>query len=46
MNKDKHVSEEQLNAFLDGELEPEETNTFFDDAEQSVEFYPKGGLLG
>jgi len=37
MNKDQHVSEEQLNAFVDGELESEETNTFFDEAEQSAE---------
>jgi len=37
MNKDKHVSEEQLNAFLDGELESEETSTFFDEADQSAD---------
>jgi intracellular sulfur oxidation DsrE/DsrF family protein len=37
MKKDHHVSEEQLNAFVDGELEPEETNTFFNEAEQSAE---------
>lgn len=37
MNKDHHVSEEQLNAFVDGELESEESNTFFDEAEQSAE---------
>ncbi len=37
MNKDKHVSEEQLNAFVDGELESEEANSFFNEAEQSTE---------
>jgi intracellular sulfur oxidation DsrE/DsrF family protein len=37
MKKDHHVSEEQLNAFVDGELESEETNTFFNEAEQSAE---------
>jgi len=37
MKKDHHVSEEQLNAFVDGELESEETNTLFDEAEQSAE---------
>jgi len=37
MNKDHNVSEEQLNAFVDGELEPEETNTVFDEAEHSAE---------
>ncbi len=37
MNKDKHVSEEQLNAFVDGELESEETNSFFNEAEKSAE---------
>lgn len=37
MKKDHHVSEEQLNAFVDGELEPEETNIVFNEAEQSAE---------
>jgi len=37
MKKDHRVSEEQLNAFVDGELESEETSTFFDEAEQSAE---------
>lgn len=37
MKKDHDVSEEQLNAFIDGELEPEETSNFFDEAEQSAE---------
>lgn len=37
MKKDHRVSEEQLNAFVDGELESEETSSFFDEAEQSAE---------
>lgn len=37
MKKDQHISEEQLNAFVDGELEPEETNAVFDEAEHSAE---------
>jgi len=37
MNKDKHVSEEQLNAFVDGELEAEETNALLGETEQSAE---------
>jgi len=37
MKKDHHVSEEQLNAFVDGELEPEEASAFFDQAERSAE---------
>jgi len=37
MKKDQHVSEEQLNAFLDGELEPEETTSLFSQAEHSAE---------
>jgi len=37
MKKDHQVSEEQLNAFVDGELESEETNNFFNEAEQSAE---------
>lgn len=37
MKKDVNISEEQLNAFIDGELESEERNHFFDEAEQSSE---------
>lgn len=37
MNKDDHISEEQLNAFVDGELESEERNNLYDQAEQSAE---------
>lgn len=37
MNKDENISEEQLNAFLDGELESEEISCVFDKAEQSAE---------
>jgi len=37
MNKDEKVSEEQLNAFIDGELEPEEVSNVYDEAEQSAE---------
>jgi len=37
MNKDDHVSEEQLNAFVDGELDSEENSCLFDAAEQSAE---------
>ena len=37
MNKDHHISEEQLNAFVDGELESEESNCLFDEAERSAE---------
>jgi len=37
MNKSDHVSEEQLNAFVDGELESEERNTLFNEAERSAE---------
>lgn len=35
MKKDENISEEQLNAFIDGELESEEINSVFDEAEQS-----------
>ena len=35
MNKDDKISEEQLNAFLDGELESEERNCLFNEAERS-----------
>jgi len=35
MNKDDKISEEQLNAFLDGELEPEERSCLFNEAERS-----------
>ena len=37
MNKDENISEEQLNAFVDGELESEERSSLFDEAEQSAE---------
>jgi len=37
MNKDEHISEEQLNAFIDGELESEEGSSLFSEAEQSAE---------
>jgi intracellular sulfur oxidation DsrE/DsrF family protein len=37
MNKDEHISEEQLNAFVDGELDAEERSRLFDEAEQSAE---------
>jgi intracellular sulfur oxidation DsrE/DsrF family protein len=37
MNKDDHISEEQLNAFVDGELDSEEKSCLFDAAEQSAE---------
>ncbi len=37
MSKDKNISEEQLNAFLDGELESEERTCLFDEAERSTE---------
>ena len=37
MKKDENISEEQLNAFIDGELESEEINGVFDEAEQSTE---------
>ena len=37
MNKDDIISEEQLNAFVDGELESEERNSLFTEAERSEE---------
>ena len=37
MNKDDHISEEQLNAFVDGELDSEEKTQLFGAAEQSAE---------
>lgn len=37
MNKEQDISEEQLNAFVDGELESEERSALFDEAERSVE---------
>ncbi len=37
MNKDEHISEEQLNAFVDGELDSEERSNLFDEAERSAE---------
>jgi len=37
MNKDEHISEEQLNAFVDGELDSEESSNLFDEAERSAE---------
>lgn len=37
MKKDVNISEEQLNAFIDGELEAEERTCLFDEAEQSAE---------
>ncbi|HEY5774837.1 MAG TPA: hypothetical protein VIS57_02025, partial [Xanthomonadales bacterium] len=37
MKKDENISEEQLNAFVDGELETEEVSRLFDEAEQSAD---------
>jgi len=37
MKKDENISEEQLNAFVDGELETEEVSGLFDEAEQSAD---------
>ena len=37
MNKDEHISEEQLNAFVDGELDSEERSCLFNEAEHSAE---------
>lgn len=37
MNKDEKISEEQLNAFLDGELESEERSCLFNEAERSAD---------
>ena len=36
MNKDEHFSEEQLNAFVDGELDPEEKSQMFNESERSA----------
>jgi intracellular sulfur oxidation DsrE/DsrF family protein len=35
MNKDEHYSEEQLNAFVDGELDPEEKSRLYNESERS-----------
>ena len=35
MNKDEHFSEEQLNAFVDGELEPEEKSRLYNESAHS-----------
>lgn len=35
MKKDKHYSEEQLNAFVDGELDPEEKSRLYNESERS-----------
>lgn len=35
MKKDEHFSEEQLNALVDGELDPEEKNRLYSEAERS-----------
>jgi hypothetical protein len=37
MNKDEHISEEQLNAFVDGELESEEKSRLLNESEHSAE---------
>lgn len=37
MKKGKHLSEEQLNAFVDGELDPEETSRLYNEAAHSEE---------
>ena len=37
MNKDEHISEEQLNALIDGELDSEEGSAILSEAEQSAE---------
>ena len=37
MDKDKQISEEQLNAFLDGELDAEETSRVYSESERSAE---------
>jgi intracellular sulfur oxidation DsrE/DsrF family protein len=37
MKKDEHFSEEQLNAFVDGELDPEEKSRLFNESERSAE---------
>ena len=35
MKKDEHYSEEQLNAFVDGELDPEEKSRVYNESERS-----------
>ena len=37
MNKDEHFSEEQLNAFVDGELDPEEKSRLYNESAHSPE---------
>ena len=37
MKKDEHFSEEQLNAFVDGELDPEEKSRLYNNADRSPE---------
>jgi intracellular sulfur oxidation DsrE/DsrF family protein len=37
MNKDEHISEEQLNAFVDGELDSEEKSRLLNESEHSEE---------
>jgi intracellular sulfur oxidation DsrE/DsrF family protein len=37
MNKDEHFSEEQLNAFVDGELDPEEKSRLYNESAHSRE---------
>lgn len=37
MKKDEHLSEEQLNAFVDGELDPEETSYVYNESAHSPE---------
>ncbi len=37
MNKDEHISEEQLNAFVDGELDSEERSRLLNESEHSAE---------
>jgi len=37
MNKDEYISEEQLNAFVDGELDPEDRSRLFNESENSAE---------
>ena len=41
MKKDEHVSEEQLNAFVDDELDSEESSHLFDEAERSAELHQR-----
>ena len=38
MKKDEHFSEEQLNAFVDGELDPEERSLLYNEAARSPDF--------